>query len=111
MTQPRSQRKGETESESLELQCRETMEIRTSGQTSTGFEPDLEGLKAMETEAKQYDKEETFFLSSERAKKQARKNGPSQYTKASVGGCRLLHREFALGGTILLACTLSDLSS
>ena len=61
MTQPRSQRKGETESESLELQCRETMEIRTSGQTSTGFEPDLEGLKAMETEAKQYDKEETFF--------------------------------------------------
>jgi len=40
---------------SLELQCRETMEIRTK-HLGAGFEAGLEGLKAMEIEAKQYDK-------------------------------------------------------
>ena len=49
---------------SLELQCRETMEIgpkhlRASFEAS--FEAGLEGLKAMEIEAKQYDKEGPFF--------------------------------------------------
>ena len=65
---------------SLELQCRETMEIRTqhfrvSFVFETGF-AGLEGLKAMEIEAKQYDKEGALFWSSKRKKKQARRNGP-----------------------------------
>ena len=67
---------------SLELQCRETMEIRTKhlrASFEAGFEAGLEGLKPMEIEAKQYDKEGTLFWSSKRKKKQARKNGPPQY--------------------------------
>jgi hypothetical protein len=49
---------------SLELQCRETMEIRTKHLAGfeSGFEAGLEGLKAMEIEAKQYDKEGVLFL-------------------------------------------------
>ena len=52
---------------SLELQCRETMEIRTKHLRTSfeaGFEAGLEGLKPMEIEAKQYDKEGTLFWSS-----------------------------------------------
>ena len=45
---------------SLELQCRKTMEIRTK-YVRAGFAADLEGLKAMEIGAKQYDKEGSFF--------------------------------------------------
>ena len=69
---------------SLELQCRETMEIRTKhlrASFEAGFEAGLEGLKPMEIEAKQYDKEGTLFWSSKRKKKQARKNGPPQYVQ------------------------------
>ena len=45
---------------SLELQCRETMEIRTK-HLRASFEAGLEGLKPMEIEVKQYDKEGSFF--------------------------------------------------
>ena len=45
---------------SLELQCRKTMEIRTK-HVRAGFAAGLEGLKAMEIGAKQYDKEGVFF--------------------------------------------------
>ena len=67
---------------SLELQCRETMKIRTKhlrASFEAGFEAGLESLKPMEIEAKQYDKEGTLFWSSKRKKKQARKNGPPQF--------------------------------
>ena len=64
---------------SLELQCRKTMEIRTK-HVRAGFAAGLEGLKAMEIGAKQYDKEGALFWTSKRKKKQARKNGPPQYT-------------------------------
>ena len=63
---------------SLELQCRETMEIRTEhlrASFEAGFEAGLEGLKPVEIEAKYY-KEVTLFWSSKRKKKQARKNRP-----------------------------------
>ena len=66
---------------SLELQCRETMEIRTKhfgAGFEAGFEAGLKGLKAMEIGAKQYDKERGLFWSSKRNKKQARKNGTPQ---------------------------------
>ena len=49
---------------SLELQCRETMEIRTQhlrASFEAGFEAGLEGLKPMEIEAKQDHKKEPFF--------------------------------------------------
>ena len=59
---------------SLELQCRKTMEIRTK-HVRAGFAAGLEGLKAMEIGAKQYDKEGALFWTSKRKKKQARKNG------------------------------------
>ena len=68
---------------SLELQCRETMEIRTK-HVRAGFEGGLEGLKAMEIGAKQCDKEGALFWTSKRKKKQARKNGPPQYASKSV---------------------------
>ena len=56
------------------------LEQNTSGQASrAGFEAGLEGLKPMEIEAKQYDKEGALFWSSKRKKKQARKNGPPQF--------------------------------
>ena len=58
------------------------MEIRTKHVRAgfkAGFEPGLEGLKAMEIGAKQYDKEGTLFWTSKPKKKQARKNGPPQY--------------------------------
>ena len=45
---------------SLELQCRETMEIRTK-HVRAGFEAGLEGLKAMEIGSKQCDKEGALF--------------------------------------------------
>ena len=71
---------------SLEFQCRETMKIRTKHIRASfeagfeaGLEAGLEGLKPMEIEAKQYDKEGTLFWSSKRKKKQARKNGPPQF--------------------------------
>ena len=68
---------------SLELQHRETMEIRTKhlgAGFKAGFEAGLEGLKAMEIGAKQYDsKKVPFFCSSKRKKKQARKNEPPQF--------------------------------
>ena len=63
---------------SLELQCHETIEIRTKkfgASFEAGFEAGLKGLKAMEIGAKQYDKERGLFWSSKRNKKQARKNG------------------------------------
>ena len=63
---------------SLELQCRETIEIRTKkfgASFEAGFEAGLKGLKAMEIGAKQYDKERGLFWPSKRNKKQARKNG------------------------------------
>ena len=66
---------------SLELQCRETMEIRTKhfgAGFEAGFEAGLKGLKAMEIGAKQYDKEGALFWTSKRKKKQARKYGPPQ---------------------------------
>ena len=63
---------------SLELQCRKTMEIRTK-HIRAGFEAGLEGLKAMEIGAKQYDKEWVLFWTSKRKKKEAHKNRPSQF--------------------------------
>ena len=66
------------------------MEIRTKhlrASFEAGFEAGLEGLKPMEIEAKQYDKEGALFWSSKRKKKQARKNGPPQYC---TGGTRVL---------------------
>ena len=54
------------------------MEIRTK-HLRASFEAGLEGLKPMEIEAKQYDKEGALFWSSKRKKKQARKNGPPQF--------------------------------
>jgi hypothetical protein len=56
---------------SLELQCRETMEIRSGA----GFEAGLEGLKPMEIETKIYDKEGTLFWSSKRKKSRRAKMG------------------------------------
>ena len=47
------------------------MEIRTK-HVRAGFEAGLEGLKALEIEAKQYDKEGALFWTSKRKKKQAR---------------------------------------
>ena len=60
------------------------LEQNTSGQASAG----LEGLKAMEIGAKQYDKEGALFWTSKRKKKQARKNGPPQFKipAAAVAG-------------------------
>jgi len=49
---------------SLELQRRETTEIKTKhlrASFEAGFEAGLEGLKPMEIEAKQYDKEGALF--------------------------------------------------
>ena len=63
---------------SLELQCRKTMEIRAK-RVRAGFEAGLEGLKAMEIGAKEYDKEGALFWTSKRKKKQARRNGPPQF--------------------------------
>ena len=63
-----------------------TMEIRTK-HVMAGFKAGLEGLKATEIRAKQYDKEETLFWISNRKKKQARKNGfPVQDSSAAVAG-------------------------
>ena len=56
------------------------MEIRTK-HVRAGFAAGLEGLKAMEIGAKQYDKEGALFWTSKRKKKQARKNGPPQYLR------------------------------
>ena len=56
---------------SLELQCRETMEIRTK-HLGAGFEAGIEGLKAMEIGAKQYDKEVTLFLGPQNVRKSRR---------------------------------------
>ena len=66
----------------LKLQCRETMEIRTK-HVRAGFEAGLEGLKAMEIGAKQYDKEGTLFWISKRKKKQARKKWTSPVQDSS----------------------------
>ena len=63
------------------------MEIRTKqlgAGFEAGFEAGLEGLKAMQIGAKQYDKEGVLFWSSKRKEKQARKNGPPQF-KIPVG--------------------------
>ena len=61
------------------------LEQNTSGQAD---EAGLEGLKAMEIGAKQYDKEGALFWTSKRKKKQARKNGPPQFKipAAAVAG-------------------------
>ena len=56
---------------SLELQCHETIEIRTKHFRAS--------FEIVEIEAKQYDKEGALFWFSKREKKQARKNGPSQF--------------------------------
>jgi len=53
------------------------MEIRTKH--LGGFEASLKGLKALDIGSKQYDKEGALFWSSKCRKKQARKNGPSQF--------------------------------
>ena len=73
---------------SLELQCRETMEIRTK-HARASFEASLQGLKAMEIGAKQQDKEGALFWTSKRKKKQARINGPPQYLvlRGSLSRC------------------------
>ena len=58
------------------------MEIRTKhlrASFEASFEAGLKGLKPMEMEAKQYDKEGASFWSSKRDKKQPRKNGPPQF--------------------------------
>ena len=60
---------------SLELQCRETMEIRTKhfrASFEAGFEAGLEGLKPMEIEAKQYDKEGIPFFGPQNVRKSRR---------------------------------------
>jgi hypothetical protein len=66
---------------SLELQCCETIEIRTKhfgAGFEAGFEADLKSLKAMEIGAKQYDKEGDLFWSSKRSKnRRARMGLPS----------------------------------
>ena len=61
--------------------------IRTK-HVRAGFAAGLEGLKAMEIGAKQYDKEGALFWTSKRKKKQARKNGPPQFKipAAAVAG-------------------------
>ena len=71
----------------LNSSCRETMEIRTK-HVRAGFEAGLQGLKAMEIGAKQYDKEGALFWTSKHKKKQARKNGPPQFKipAAAVAG-------------------------
>ena len=53
-----------------------------------GFEAGLEGVKAMEIRAKQYEKEGALFWTSKRKKKQALKNGPPQFKipAAAVAG-------------------------
>ena len=63
------------------------MEIRKK-HVRAGFEACLEGLKAMEIGAKQYDKEGALFWTSKHKKKQARKNGPPQFKipAAAVAG-------------------------
>ena len=63
------------------------MEIRTK-HVRAGFAAGLEGLKAMEIRAKQYDKEGALFWTSKRKQKQARKNGPPQFKipAAAVAG-------------------------
>ena len=63
------------------------MEIRTK-HVRAGFAAGLEGLKAMEIGAKQYDKEGVLFWTSKRKKKQACKNGPPQFKipAAAVAG-------------------------
>ena len=53
------------------LQCHETIEIRTKHFRAS--------FEIVEIEAKQYDKEGALFWFSKREKKQARKNGPSQF--------------------------------
>ena len=52
------------------------------------FEASLQGLKAMEIGAKQWDKEGALFWTSKRKKKQARINGPPQFKipAAAVAG-------------------------
>ena len=61
---------------SLELQCRETVEIRTK-HVRAGFQASLEGLKAVEIGAKQYDKEGSFLGASKSKKKRAKMGLPS----------------------------------
>ena len=74
---------------SLELQCRKTMEIRAK-RVRAGFEAGLEGLKAMEIGAKEYDKEGALFWTSKRKKKQARRNGPPQFKiPAAAVACQI----------------------
>ena len=69
------------------------MEIRTK-HLRASFEAGLEGLKPMEIEAKQYDKEGGIFWSSKRKKKQARKNGPPQFKfPATAGAGQMLQLE------------------
>ena len=52
------------------------LEQNTSGTSfEAGFEAGLEGLKPMEIEAKQYDKEGTLFWSSKRKKSRRAKMG------------------------------------
>ena len=82
---------------SLELQCRKTMEIRTK-HVRAGFAAGLEGLKAMEIGAKQYDKEGALFWTSKRKKKQARKNGPPQFKIPGLRGSPLPGRSQARPG-------------
>ena len=74
---------------SLELQCRKTMEIRAK-HVRAGFEAGLEGLKAMEIGAEEYDKEGALFWTSKRKKKQARRNGPPQFKlPAAAVACQI----------------------
>ena len=52
------------------------MRLEQNTSEQAGLAAGLEGLKAMEIGAKQYDKEGTLFWTSKHKKKQARKNGP-----------------------------------
>ena len=74
---------------SLELQCCKTMEIRAK-HVRAGFGAGLEGLKAVEIGAKEYDKEGTLFWTSKRKKKQTRRNGPPQFKiPAAAVACQI----------------------
>ena len=83
---------------SLELQCRETMEIRTK-HVRAGFEAGLEGLKAMEIGAKQYDKEGTLFWTSKRKKKSSAQKWASPVQDSSRSWYRSNQLQFEISAS------------
>ena len=72
---------------SLELQCRETMEIRTK-HVRAGFEAGLRASRLWKLEQNNVTKKGALFWTSKREKKQARKHGPPQFKipAAAVAG-------------------------